>query len=331
MRTEKLVNLVHLAIQLQGRVGGMTINDIEQEFGVSRRTAERMRNAVEDAFGPLLPVETSDKKRHWRLQTNSLRGLIQLTPEEFVEIESSASNLDRSGLSERSSVLRELATKLRASQRPIAADGFEDDFEMLMQAEGLAMHPLPRSRIEPGLLRTIRRAIKGTRTLAFEYVSSGSGRRSQKQVEPYGVIYGNRPYLVAQTESSEFPQLWLLTNMSNVKICGRTFSWNDEFSLREFAERSFGVYQEKPFDVELLFDANVAQGASNFMFHPSQKLSQNDDGSLTVRFTAGGIVEMCWHLVTWGTSVKVLRPSYLREYLTQMCNDLADHHSEPVV
>ena len=29
------------------------------------------------------------------------------------------------------------------------------------------------------------------------------------------------------------------------------------------------------------------------------------DGTLAVRFTAGGIDEICWYLVTWGDSVTV--------------------------
>ena len=305
----------------------MTVSDIANEFDVSRRTAERMRDAVEDAFGPLQLVEKNDRHRHWRLQTNNLHGLIQLTPEEFAEIESAASSLDRLGLSERSSVLRKLATKLLASQRKNAVGAFEDAIETLLQVEGLAMHPLPRSGIEPGLLRRIRRAIKGTQKLTFDYVSRGSGNRSHQLVEPYGFIYGNRPYLVARVDTADIPQLWLLTNMSHVEISAQTFNWNHEFSLREYAERSFGVYQENPFDVELLFDVAVAQEAANFMFHPSQKILKNDDGTLTVQFTAGGILEMSWHLVTWGTHVSVQEPSRLREHLALMCKDLADHHS----
>ena len=76
---------------------------------------------------------TNDRQRHWRLKTNSLRGLIQLDPEEYVELESAATQLDRSGLSDRSKLLRELATKLRAAQQQTDADEFDDDFELLMQ------------------------------------------------------------------------------------------------------------------------------------------------------------------------------------------------------
>jgi len=54
--------------------------------------------------------------------------------------------------------------------------------------------------------------------------------------------------------------------------------------------------------------------------------SENSDGSLTVRFRAGGIQESRWHLVTWGASVTVQEPPVLRRRLTEMCASLARHH-----
>ena len=53
MRYERVGDIVRLAIRLQGSRGGLTIANIQDEFSVSRRTAERMRDAVEAAFGPL--------------------------------------------------------------------------------------------------------------------------------------------------------------------------------------------------------------------------------------------------------------------------------------
>ena len=39
----------------------------------------------------------------------------------------------------------------------------------------------------------------------------------------------------------------------------------------------------------------------------------NDDGSLTVKFRAGGAREMDWHLYTWGEHVKVIKPTNFEE------------------
>ena len=96
--------------------------------------------------------------------------------------------------------------------------------------------------------------------------------------------------------------------------------------MQRYARRSFGTFQERPEKVVLQFDARVAPDASAFLFHPDQVIAENRDGSLTVRFRAGGIDEMCWHLFTWGESVTVEKPARLRRRLAEMCAGLAAHH-----
>ena len=302
------------------------MDDIEKEFGVSRRTAKRMRAAVEVVFGPLETVDRRERRIHWRLRSPQLRGLMRITPEEIADLESAAGSLERSGLAERAETLRELGTKLRALRRPLDEDEFDDDLEALMRAEGLAMHPGPRTRAEPGLLPMLRDAIKASRKVEFDYEARSTGRLSRQLVEPYGVLYGNRAYMVGRTDRSDGPRLWSLANMSEACVNNQTFVRDPEFDLQEFAERSFGAFQEEPVDVVLRFDCYSGSDARTFLFHPSQELIENDDGSLMVRFRAGGLNEMCWHLFTWGEGVTVEQPTELRERLESMCERIAQHH-----
>ena len=113
MRKEQLADLVRLAMVLQGKAEGLTLGDIQQEFDVSRRTAERMRDAVEWAFGPLDILDVGDRKRHWRLRSPALGGLIGVSPGEIAEIEAAAESMDPAGLGERAEALRGVARKLR--------------------------------------------------------------------------------------------------------------------------------------------------------------------------------------------------------------------------
>ena len=79
----------------------------------------------------------------------------------------------------------------------------------------------------------------------------------------------------------------------------------------------------------LRFDMDAARDARNFLFHPSQTSTRNEDGAITVRFRAGGIEERCGHLVTWGVSVTVEEPPRLRRRLAEMCEAIAAHHWTP--
>ena len=326
MRYQRAIDLVRLAIWLQGTRTGWTLDDISEEFGVSRRTAERMRNAVAAAFGPLRPVDRDDRRRHWQLQSGTLHRFIQIAPEELAEVESGAESLDRTGLVERAKVLRELAGKLRALRHPTGAAKFDADLEGLMRAEGLAMRPGPKQHLQTGLLSLLREAIKARRTVEFQYLSRSTGRRSVQRVHPHGVLYGNRAFLVARTDWADDMRLWRLANISEARATRETFERDPAFDLQDFAKRSFGVFQESPVETVLRFDAGVAGDAATFLFHPGQSVERNPDGSLTVRFQAGGLDEICWHLFTWGASVTVEKPDALRRRLAGMCASLAAHH-----
>ena len=303
MRYERLQDIVRLAIRLQGALGGLTLDGIQDHFRVSRSTAERMRNAVDAAFGPLESVDIDDNRSHWRLRSDALRRLVSISAGELTELGSAATALERAGLDERAAMLRDLATKLRATMRAESLARIESDVETLVHAEGLATRPGPKQRLDAGLLALLREAITGSRVVEFRYLAQSTGRRSRQCVQPYGLLYGNRAFLVGRTDWSDEPRLWRLANMSEVRLTEETFKRNPAFDLQRYANRSFGTFQEKSVDVVLRFDASVARDASAFLFHPNQSIEENADSSLTVRFTAGGIDEMCWHLITWGGSV----------------------------
>lgn len=327
MRYERLVDIVRLAIRLQG-AGGLTLDEIAAEFGVSRRTAERMRDAVEQAFGPLEYEDADDGRRRWKLRSNALRDLIGVSADELVELETAAAEVERAGFHERADLLRDLAWKLRALAGEAERRRIEPDLEALTMAEGLAMRPGPRPRIEPGLLMTLREAIKAGRTVSFRYLSRMTGRRSRQRVQPHGILYGSRAYLVGRSDWTEEMRYWVLANMSEAALSDESFEFDESFDLEEFAGRSFGVFQEEPIDVVLRFAPEAAADAATFLFHPGQETEKNDDGSLTVRFKAGGTREMCWHLFTWGDRVTVEEPESLRTQMAEMCSRFVAHHQD---
>ena len=329
MRYERHSDIMRLAIRLQGLRSGMTIADIKNEFGVSRRTAERMRNAVEDSFGPLERVERDGRQIHWRLQSPSLRQLVRVSADELAELGFAAESLDRAGLAERAGAMQALSVKLRAISQPRSPDELDASLAALMDAEGLAMRAGPRPQLQDGLLALLREAIKTDRVVALGYFGQSSKKRSWQRVQPYGVLYGNRAFLVGRTTWAEETRLWRLANASEVRITDETFERDPSFDLRRYAKQSFGIYQEQPVQVVLRFSPKVARDAAAFLFHPDQEVTENKDGTVTVRFKAGGMEEMCWHLVTWREDITVEQPKRLRRRLADMCATLAAHHALP--
>ena len=96
-----------------------------------------------------------------------------------------------------------------------------------------------------------------------------------------------------------------------------------DFDIKEYANRSFGVYQNEIIKVELRFSKEVAEDVLNYNFHPTQKVKQNDDGTVTVKFKASGELEILWHIFRWGDKVQIISPKSLKkEYVEYLENVL---------
>ena len=105
----------------------------------------------------------------------------------------------------------------------------------------------------------------------------------------------------------------MLHKIKEPKILNEYFDKDEQFSLKNYLSHSFGVYQEEPMKIKLLFSKEVKDAIKDYNLHPTQKMKQNPDGTTTVSLEAGGRYEICWHLFRWGENVKILEPQELKD------------------
>ena len=318
MRHEKANNLLQLALEMQAARGGLSLDDIEEKFEVGRRTAMRMRDAVLEVFPHADEVETDERKKRWRLPKGTLDRLVGVTADELGDMEVAIDLLKRDNLPDQAASLEGVLTKLRAVMSPAMANRVETDLDALLEAEGLAMRPGPKPRSRTMVVEDLRDAVKACRKVEIQYRNRTTRRINKRIVHPYGFLYGHRHYLVAYNlvKGAQGYRLFSLPNIERVVPQDEYFERDEEFSLEVFSQRSFGVFQEPPFRVAWRFSPRAAADAQDFMFHPDQEVEPQQDGSLIIRFTAGGALEMCWHLYAWGDDVEVLEPQTLRDMVS---------------
>lgn len=69
------------------------------------------------------------------------------------------------------------------------------------------------------------------------------------------------------------------------------------------------------------------EDALRWRFHPNQFVEQQADGAVIVRFRASGMLELAWHLFTWGDKLEVIEPQLLRDTLTDALEIALTHHA----
>jgi predicted DNA-binding transcriptional regulator YafY len=328
MRYAPAERLLRLALHLAATRNGLTLDEMATELSVGRRTVERLRDSLLAMFPLMNSWDDEERVRRWRLPASALVGVIAASAEEVAAIETSARECESHGEADRASLLRKAATTLRAMMLPTALRRAETDIDALMQAEGIAMRPGPRPVMAEGVLPTLRRAILGMQPVVVRYRGPDAAEPTTRILCPYGILYGGRGWLVAHVDGMPEMRLWRLDRITSIDLVDRGFQRREDFDLAAYAAQSFGVFQEDPLDVVLRFAPEAADDAAGWVFHPSQSIEREADGALLMRFRAGGMQEMCWHLFTWGEAVSVVAPDVLRAAMAEMAMAVAQHHKE---
>lgn len=319
MRHEKASNLLRLARLLAASAEGLTLDEISERLGVGRRTAERMRDAVRDVFPQMEEVDDPPTRR-FRIPSG-LDGLFQSpTSEELVALRTAADSLEALGADARAAALKTLEQKVLSATRAAARRRLAPDFEALLQAEMIAVQAGPRPFENEAVLGAVREAIKSLRMLRFRY-DGGSTPGRVREVAPYGLLFGRSNYLVA-AEADGDARNWRLDRIAEIEVLERTGSRPEDFSLQAYADESFGIYHDAIEDVRLRILPHGADEALCWRFHANQAVRPQPDGTVEVSFRASGMLELAWHLFTWGDKVEILAPASLRATMAEQL-DLA--------
>lgn len=324
--------LIELIIALQASTMGMTIEQVQDRFGIGRRTAERRLAALQDLFvddlvGELDP-NGSGRKR-WRLLGQGADRLISLQPDEIAALETALELIARDGRPDQAGLLRGLMEKVRALTPAWQRGRIETDLGALLEAEGLAMRPGPRPRIPREHVSILREAVLACRTVRLDYQARISGEHSTRDLHPYGFLFGSRHYLLARDPArGPAMRMFSLSEIQRVQLLDEYFERDEDFDLRAWAAQSFGVWQGDSFDVVWRVSPGAAAQAREYQFHPSQQLEDQTDGSLLVRFRASGLWEMACHVFEWRGELQVLEPPELRQTLVEFLEAVLEAHKE---
>ncbi|MBL0404453.1 WYL domain-containing protein [Microvirga aerilata] len=306
----------------------MTLDEMAVSVGVTRRTVERMRDALRVLF-PQLEELSDGRMVRFRIQ-GGLHGFMHVpTADELAELESAIRSLDKSGGAPRAALLRSLSDKIRSALRGPVRRRIEPDLEALTHAEEIVVPAGPRPLADAQTLSQLRAAVKSLRICHFRYAARPDAPGRLRRVVPYGILFGKAYYLVGPEVDKPDPVLWRLDRISDVEVGDATEGAPEGFDLTEFASRSFGAFQEPPEEIILRFDPAAAADARRFLFHPSQTIKAEEDGSIVIRFTAGGLLELVRHLFSWGDSVTIQAPSRLQDLMVaELQRALVRHRTE---
>ncbi len=301
-RYSRVSDIIDLIVFMLSKLNGVSLNDIQERFNVSRRTAERMRDSVLSILPQVDEIETNERCKRWGFTNYSLNELVSFSNENIAFLENLKPACDKMSQTE----LDEILTKIKALKyKHNKMD--ENQVELLLQSEGYAVRQSQNYKVDLNVVSVIRQAIKDNKKITVEY------KGKKRILEPLGMIYGEKVHLIARERAKGDGEYnYVLHKIQNATITNDKFDPNG-FDLQEFSKKSYGVYFGEIYNVKLKFIPEAAEDVLNYNFHPTQKIKQEPDGSVIVTFKASGDKHIMWNLFKWGYAVEILAPQDLKK------------------
>ena len=320
-RLSKAEDIIKLAMMFQNSFMGICISDIEREFECSRRSAERMKTLLFEMFPDRIEeVASSDKKKRWRFAKGTMNSLITFNANDFANLEYlkglTNDNNKRKQLSE-------LISKIKALTPQNNTRALETDIDAILESEGFAVTQHPKVCTDEKILGLLRNALLAFKKIQFSYPTTEGTRTII--LNPYGIINADKCYLVGYNEYVSDLRLYKVDKIKDLTVLDVYFEKDEKFSLTEYCNNSFRIYQETPIDITLEFDKGVKDDVLNYHFHPTQKMKELESGNIQVKFTSGGTYAICQELFKWGTSVKIKKPESFKQYYKTYLSDVLEN------
>jgi len=201
--------------------------------------------------------------------------------------------------------------------------------------------PVAKIEIDEKVQNTLADAIFHEKVVSFDYYN----KPLKEPVCPLGFLQGNNnKYLVAAdiiTDEKGFHtanlnnthiRKYKLPHISNAKNTQESYIMTKDFSIESYANSMFGTYNDgKKCNIEWLVPKTAPDGKptpmaeiKRYTFHPTQKITENDDGSLTITFKAGDLKAIARYLFGWEGIIIPIAPQELIDTYDAMLNTCKD-------
>lgn len=322
LRYDVAEKLIRLCVFIRSRPNGVTIQEIQEELGKQRRTAERIIEFLKNTYsGDFDVVYTDGRTKYWGFKPEAKIPLITLNQEDLSNLELAKNLFESNGNDIKAKSIDTIINKIKAAK---IDSKFQNTLEQLNQIECVTVRQHPRDRIDPETFAIIKECATLRWKLKFDYIVDKELKQGIT-VNPYGLFYAQKIYLVAYNDYVKDYRLYNISKIQNITKIYEKFDKDQDFDLQKYAAQSFGTFQEKPFDVVLKFSPEVKEDVRNYYFHPTQELIENEDDSTTVTFCASGFREIMWEVFKWETDVEIIAPQELKDFYKDKLHKISEN------
>ena len=184
-----------------------------------------------------------------------------------------------------------------------------------------------------GILNQVNESAINHKSIEIVYYTISRRKESRRRVDPYRIWFLNGTfYLIGFCHKRNEVRIFALDRIKMLHQTKENFEIPEDFSLEKFTGSSFGVYQGAPVYIKVWFHPDVAGYIKEKIWHESQQIYPQDDGSIIFEAEVAGTDEIRFWIMTWGAKAVVLEPESLREEIRAEAEMMADRYeSTPTI
>lgn len=282
----------------------VTVTDLAQEFGITRRQAYRDLQQIEECRYPL---EQHDGL--WQLPLG-YKGLPQIPVShyELMSLYLAKSHLAYLAGTPFAEDLDCLTKKMEAG----LPDKTVNHLERIVQVFAPRMRSIRPYGKQKDVLAGIRKALLLQLSVVLHYQKPEAAKPIAYPIDPYTLLlYQNGLYLSGYSQRSKSLRMFAIERIRKVVPTNERFDIQPGFSSKEMYRHAFGVIDEAPQEVRIRFKQEVAYMFKERQWHPTQTIKKLKHGDVILTMQAGGLKEISTWVLGWGPQAKVLSPPAL--------------------
>jgi predicted DNA-binding transcriptional regulator YafY len=319
-RNQEVIRQWRVLHALESSRHGATIDGLARELDVTTRTIRRDLAALQEAGFALYDERDDDGRVHWRIDGQVLKGL----ETGFTLAELCALYLSRHLLeSVAGSPFQRDLTNAFGRLEKMLSPRMRQFLDRLPTV--LAAKPGPRARGGASSADIVARLLEATlhfRVTTMRYHSVSSGRVKDYVIHPYRLAFAQGGlYLLAYVPDYQDVRTFAVDRIAAASLEKQTFAPPRQPIGEDVFANSLGVNTGPAERVDIEFDARVAPYVRARVWHPSQQISDGEEGGLRLTMNVCHDWALRSWLLSWGAFARVISPAALASEIS------ADLHS----
>lgn len=162
------------------------------------------------------------------------------------------------------------------------------------------------------IINRVNEAALKKRSIRIMYYTMSRKEETKRKVDPYKIWYFNGSfYLVGWCHLRNDIRTFALERIKMLTIIKDKFNVPEDFSIEDLMSGSFGVIKGKPVKVRIHFDKDITDYIEEKIWHESQKIITQKDGSVVFEAEVAVNEELINWILSWGSKAEALEPKSL--------------------